>query len=321
MSTYEVYPNGISTSLPFDVQLEILHSIVGLENCSVTRPGYAIEYDFFDPRGLNKNLSCKGVDGLFFAGQINGTTGYEEAAAQGILAGINAACYVQEKPSLELSRSDAYLGVLVDDLASLGTSEPYRMFTSRAEYRLALREDNADKRLSEKAYGLGLLSTDQHNQMIAKYAQVDATMEALEATSISLTNKNRPLIEAQGFAVSKDETAASLLKRPDFSYNHLVACGLAEPLTSDVQEIVETECRYSGYLARQEKEILMAQSKENTKIPIDFDYAKIPSLSKEIQEKLKLHHPETLGLASRISGVTPAAVSILGIFLHKKKAA
>lgn len=321
LNTNELYPNGISTSLPFDVQIALVRSIKGMENAEIMRPGYAIEYDYFDPRDLKNSLETKTIDGLFFAGQINGTTGYEEAGAQGLLAGMNAALQVQGKDAWAPRRDQAYLGVLVDDLSTLGTKEPYRMFTSRAEYRLLLREDNADLRLTEKGRELGLVD-DQ------RWAKFSTKVEAIESELQRLRNQwihvNSPLVEALNphlnTPISREASFEELLRRPELDYDKLMGVEGFGPGLEDRQaaEQVQIQVKYAGYIQRQQEEIAKAQRNENTGLPLELDYNEVPGLSNEVIAKLNAHKPETIGQASRISGVTPAAISILLVHLKKR---
>jgi tRNA uridine 5-carboxymethylaminomethyl modification enzyme len=321
LTTHEVYPNGISTSLPFDVQLDIVRSIKGMENAHITRPGYAIEYDFFDPRDLKNSLETKFIAGLFFAGQINGTTGYEEAGAQGLLAGLNAALFSQDKASWSPSRDQAYLGVLVDDLTTLGTKEPYRMFTSRAEYRLMLREDNADSRLTEKGRQLGLVDD-------VRWAAFNEKMEhiALERQRLkqSWVHPQHAALSAVNTLVktplSKEASLEELVRRPEISYADLMKIadlgpGLADPVAA---EQVEIQIKYEGYIHRQQDEIAKQQRNEQTLLPQQFDYKSVKGLSNEVIVKLNQTQPQTVGQASRISGITPAAISLLLVYLKKQ---
>ena len=320
LTVNEFYPNGISTSLPFDVQLALVRSIPGLEAAHITRPGYAIEYDYYDPRALKSSLETKSIKGLFFAGQINGTTGYEEAAAQGLLAGINAARLVAGDDSWCPRRNEAYLGVLVDDLITRGVSEPYRMFTSRAEYRLSLREDNADMRLTESGRELGVVTDERWEQFARKRDAVTREFERLKSTWVNPAVVARHDCErVLGQAIEREYTLLDLLRRPNVSYPTLMTLPTAGPSVDDPQvaEQVEIQCKYQGYITRQQDEITRQQAYETTRLPADFDYRRVHGLSIEAQQKLNQHRPETLGQAARISGITPAAISLLLVHLKR----
>ena len=325
LDTNEVYPNGVSTSLPFDVQLELIRSLKGLEGAHIVRPGYAIEYDYFDPRGLKVSLETKLIEGLFFAGQINGTTGYEEAAAQGLLAGINAAQHSREQSPLILRRDQAYLGVLVDDLVTKGVTEPYRMFTSRAEYRLSLREDNADWRLTEIGRKFNLVDDIRWKALNIKQELVEKEIQRLRSTWVN-PRMLRPEVAEQtlGKEIAREYLLSELLKRPNVSYQDLVNMPYVEDIempkglpAGECAEQVEIQIKYEGYIARQQEEIQRQQSYEFQQIPSAIDFDSITSLSFEVRQKLRTHRPETIGQASRISGITPAAISLLLIHLKR----
>ena len=320
LTTHELYPNGISTSLPFDVQVQIVRSVRGFENAHITRPGYAIEYDFFDPRDLKANMESKCIPNLFFAGQINGTTGYEEAAAQGLMAGLNAALRAQDKDPWNPRRDQAYMGVMMDDLSTLGTREPYRMFTSRAEYRLLLREDNADIRLTAIGRELGLVDDDRWSKFNAKMEQVELERQRMRLTWI---HPQHPSLEAVNALVNtpltREQSLEELLRRPEVTYDALMAIEGVGPSVTDpaAAEQVEIQIKYAGYIERQHDEVEKQLRNENTLLPLDLDYREVNGLSNEVKAKLNDAKPQTIGQASRISGITPAAISILLVHLKK----
>ncbi|MGR3806928.1 tRNA uridine-5-carboxymethylaminomethyl(34) synthesis enzyme MnmG [Pasteurella testudinis] len=321
LTSNEVYPNGISTSLPFDVQIGIVNSMKGLENARIMKPGYAIEYDYFDPRDLKPSLETKAINGLFFAGQINGTTGYEEAAAQGLLAGINAGLFVQQKAAWYPRRDQAYLGVLVDDLCTLGTKEPYRVFTSRAEYRLLLREDNADLRLTPIARELGLIDDQRWARFNQKLENIELEKQRLRQIWIHPQSEHLTAVNAiLNSPLTREASGEDLLRRPEVDYQKLTALSAFAPPSADKEaaEQVEISIKYQGYIEHQHEEIARHKRHESTAIPADFDYDKVSGLSNEVRAKLTQHRPVSIGQASRISGVTPAAISILLVNLKKQ---
>ncbi|MBF1996262.1 tRNA uridine-5-carboxymethylaminomethyl(34) synthesis enzyme MnmG [Serratia symbiotica] len=321
LTSNEIYPNGISTSLPFDVQMQIVRSMEGMQNARIVRPGYAIEYDFFDPRDLKPTLESKFIQGLFFAGQINGTTGYEEAAAQGLLAGLNAGRYANQDEGWAPRRDQSYLGVLVDDLSTLGTKEPYRMFTSRAEYRLMLREDNADLRLTEKGRDLGLVDDVRWARYCEKLEHIEQERQRLRDIWMHPHAENVEQVNLLlKTPLSREANGEELLRRPEMDYSLLTSVAAFSPALEDTQaaEQVEIQVKYQGYIARQQEEIEKQQRNENTVLPLDLDYCQVIGLSNEVIAKLNDHKPNSIGQASRISGITPAAISILLIWLKKQ---
>ena len=321
LTTTELYPNGISTSLPFDVQVKIVQSMKGFDNAQIVRPGYAIEYDFFDPRDLKQSYETKFIAGLFFAGQINGTTGYEEAAAQGLMAGLNASLFTQGKESWSPRRDEAYMGVLIDDLSTMGTKEPYRMFTSRAEYRLLLREDNADIRLTEKGRELGLVDDERWARFNKKVENMEIERQRLKDIWVNPKSENiDALNQLLKTPITREANGEDLLRRPEMTYDKLTTLDVFTSTMEDPQatEQVEIQVKYEGYIQRQKEEIEKSLRHENTKLPLELDYAQVKGLSNEVVAKLNSAKPETIGIASRISGITPAAISILLVHLKKQ---
>ncbi|MGF1739236.1 tRNA uridine-5-carboxymethylaminomethyl(34) synthesis enzyme MnmG [Photobacterium satsumensis] len=321
LTTHELYPNGISTSLPFDVQMQIVRSMKGFENADIVRPGYAIEYDFFDPRDLKQTFETKFINGLFFAGQINGTTGYEEAAAQGLLAGMNAALLAQDREGWSPRRDQAYMGVLIDDLSTMGTKEPYRMFTSRAEYRLLLREDNADLRLTEIGREFGLVDDERWARFNQKLENIEQERQRLKNIWVTPTSEQVEAVnQILKTPITREASGEDLLRRPEVTYNQLTDIALFGPAHEDSQasDQVETQVKYQGYIDRQKDEVEKSLRHEKTKLPLDLDYSVVKGLSNEVIAKLNDAKPETIGMASRISGITPAAISLLLVYLKKQ---
>ncbi len=319
-NTNEIYPNGVPTSLPLDIQIRMLRSIKGLEEVEIIRPGYAIEYDFVDPTELKPSLETKRIRGLFHAGQINGTSGYEEAGAQGLMAGINASLSIRGEEPLILKRSDAYIGVLIDDLVTKGTAEPYRMFTSRAEYRLHLREDNADLRLREKGHEVGLVKETDYKIFLEKKAAIEKALSRISSLRINPTKENNEILHQWGSAtLKKDSSLQEILKRPEIHFKHLFEFDRSlENLPESIQEQVEIQVKYEGYIKRQMDQIERFRRLEDVSFPEGFDFSSVIGLTTEVMEKLKKIKPHSLGQASRISGVTPAAISILMVNLKKQ---
>ncbi|MCJ7785374.1 MAG: tRNA uridine-5-carboxymethylaminomethyl(34) synthesis enzyme MnmG, partial [Desulfobacterales bacterium] len=319
-NTNEIYPNGISTSLPLDIQIRMLRSIKGLEEVEILRPGYAIEYDFVDPTEMKPSLETKKIRGLFHAGQINGTSGYEEAAAQGLMAGINASLYIRGEEPLILKRSDAYIGVLIDDLVTKGTAEPYRMFTSRAEYRIHLREVNADLRLREKGYEAGLLKEEDYQIFLKKKTAIEETLSRISTVRVNPTKGTSEILRRWGTAaLIKDSSLQEILRRPEIHFKHLFDFDRSlESLPQSIQEQVEIQVKYDGYIKRQMDQIERFKRLEEVSFPEGFDFSSVIGLTTEVMEKLKKIKPHSLGQASRISGVTPAAISILMVNLKRQ---